>query len=152
MILDSHRMGRDMIAAIGSGERKASCLGTISPMTSEMKVVRKITTAKPIVCAVFGSMPSSCTLSAVGSPSVAPEKAPAKIAIKVIPLCTVERKRPGSAARSSAHCAPLLPLRAIAFRRASREDTIASSLIARTPLRPISARRRRTSSQGMGSK
>ena len=30
-----------------------------------------------------------------GSPRLAPEKAPAKIAISVIPLCTVDRNRPG---------------------------------------------------------
>ena len=33
---------------------------------------------------------------ATGSPRLAPEKAPAKIAISVIPLCTVDRNRPGS--------------------------------------------------------
>ena len=74
------------------------------------------------------------------------------MAMSVMPLCTVERNRPGSAARSSAHWAPLLPLRAMAFSRASRDETIASSLIARTPFNAIKARRRRTSSQGMGVK
>ena len=70
--------------------------------------------------------------------------------ISVIPIWTVDRKRPGSAARSSAHLAPLLPPLAMAFSRASRDETIASSLIANTPLRAISARIRTTSSQGMG--
>jgi len=65
---------------------------------------------------------------------------------------TVERKRPGSAERSSAHRAPLLPLFAIALSRASREETIAISLIARTPLRQIRAKMMRTSIQGMGDK
>ena len=80
---------------------------------------------------------------AIGSPRVSPENAPAKIAISVIPLCTVERKRPGSAARSSAHWAPLLPLLAMAFKRASREETIASSLIAKTPLRAIQGKNKK---------
>src|SRR5438874_13456399 len=89
---------------------------------------------------------------ATGSPRLAPEKAPAKMAISVIPLWTVERNRPGSAASSRAHFAPLLPPLAMAFRRASREETIASSLIARTPFKRINAARRRMSSQGMGVK
>src|SRR5438067_2360095 len=72
--------------------------------------------------------------------------------MSVIPLCTVDRNRPGSAARSSAHFAPRLPLLASAFNRASREDTTASSLIDSTPFKPIRARMRRTSSQGMGAK
>ena len=81
---------------------------------------------------------------------ILPENAPFTMVINVIPLCTVDRNRPGSAARSRAHWAPRLPLLAIAFRRASREETIASSLIASTPFRRISAQRSRTSSQGMG--
>ena len=85
-----------------------------------------------------------------GSPSRAPEKAPARIPISVIPVWTVDRKRPGSAARSSAHLAPLLPDLTIAFKRASRDETIASSLIDKTPLRAISARIRTRSSQGNG--
>src|SRR5947207_1553309 len=90
--------------------------------------------------------------SAAGSPSFSPEKAPAKIAISVMPLCTVDRNLPGSDARSSAQRAPTLPVLAIAFSRASREETIASSPIANAPLTTISARRRATSSQGMGAK
>ena len=35
VIADSHRMGRDITTAIGSGERSAICFGTISPMTSD---------------------------------------------------------------------------------------------------------------------
>ena len=52
------------------------------------------------------------------------------MAIRVIPICTVDRKRPGSDAKvERASCAPPLPLLAIAFSRASRDETIASSLI-----------------------
>ena len=46
----------------------------------------------------------------------------------------------------------MLPLLAIALSRASREETIANSLIASTPFRAISARSRRTSNQGIGVK
>ena len=49
--------------------------------------------------------------------------------MSVIPICTVDRNRPGSAASASAARAPRLPLLAIAFSRASRDETIASSLI-----------------------
>ena len=49
-------------------------------------------------------------------------------------------------------CAPPLPDLAIAFSRASRDETIASSLIANTPLSAISARIRTMSNQGMGAK
>ena len=45
-----------------------------------------------------------------------------------------------------------LPALAIALRRASREETIASSLIARMPFTAISARMMKTSIQGNGSK
>ncbi len=112
--------------------------------------MRTITTVKPTVRVVSGDRPRNASRSAVGWPSFSPEKAPAKIAIRVIPLCTVDRKRPGSAARSSAHCAPLLPERAMAFSRASRDETIANSPIASTPFSVTRARSRRTSYQGKG--
>ena len=69
-----------------------------------------------------------------------------------MPICTVDRKRLGSAASSSAALAPADPDLAIAFNRASRDETIASSLIANTPLSAISARIRTMSNQGMGAK
>ena len=72
--------------------------------------------------------------------------------MRVMPLCTVDRKRPGSDASSRAHCAPPLPLFAMALSRASRAETIASSLIARTPFSRIKAKIRRTSIQGKGDK
>ena len=72
------------------------------------------------------------------------------IPIRVMPICTVERKRPGSEARSSAVCAPRRPERAIAFSRGLREETTASSDIAKTPFRQTSRRMMTTSSQGKG--
>ena len=70
----------------------------------------------------------------------------------MIPICTVDRKRLGSAASCSAAFAPADPDLAIARSRASRDETIASSLIAKTPFNPISATIRTMSNQGMGAK
>ena len=83
-------------------------------------------------------------------PSAAPEKAPEMTAIRVMPLWTVERKRPGSAASSSAVWAPRRPARAIAFSRGRRDETIASSDMASTPFRITSSRMMITSHQGKG--
>jgi len=113
-------------------------------------VVSTITSPKPRVSADSGLTPSNWIRSAPGFPKLAPEKAPAKIAINVMPVCTVEMNRPGSAASSMAHLAPPLPLLAMAFSRASRAETIANSLIESTPFSTTSARMRTTSNQGMG--
>ena len=69
-----------------------------------------------------------------------------------MPICTVERKRPGSEARSSAVCAPRRPARAIAFSRGLRDETIASSDMANTPFSSTSSRMMSTSSQGKGAR
>ena len=70
--------------------------------------------------------------------------------IKVMPICTVDRKRPGSAARSSATFAPLRPAFSMACRRGRRADTIASSDMAKMPLSATSARMMTMSTQGKG--
>ena len=82
----------------------------------------------------------------------APRPNSARIPTSVMPICTVDRKRPGSPARSSAQRAPPLPLLANAFSRASRAETIASSLIDSTPFRLTRARMSSTSSHGKGSR
>src|SRR5215218_2004372 len=71
------------------------------------------------------------------APSAAPEKAPARMPTRVMPIWTVERKRPGSSASLSAVLAPARPVSAIAFRRALRADTMASSDRANSPFRRI---------------
>ncbi len=76
--------------------------------------------------------------------------APASTAMPVMPICTVERKRPGSADRSSAGCAPRRPALAIACRRGRRDETIASSDMANRPLMTINASTMTRSSQGKG--
>src|SRR5690606_15377309 len=66
-----------------------------------------------------------------------PEKAPDKMPTSVMPIWTEERKRPGSSARRIAIAAPLLPCSAITLRRADREETTASSDIAKAPFTMI---------------
>ena len=70
--------------------------------------------------------------------------------IRVMPIWTQDRNLPGSAASSSAARAPERPVRAIASSRALRDETTASSLIAKTPFNATSARMMTTSSQGKG--
>ncbi len=109
-----------------------------------------MTTTKPSVSAVCGAIPSKASRCPTGPPRLAPEKAPATTPMPVIPTCTVERKRPGSEARSIAVCAPRDPFLAIALSRGLREDTIDSSAMANRPLRPTSSSRMTTSIQGKG--
>ena len=54
---------------------------------------------------------------------------------KVMPICTVDRKRPGSSARASARLAPLRPVSAKALSFERRAETIASSDRANTPFK-----------------
>jgi len=149
---DSHSIGRAMITAIGSGERSANCLGTSSPITRLTNVVTTMTSPKPSWTAVSCDTPSSSSRWPTGNPSREPEKAPAKIPISVIPICTVDRNRPGSLASLSAHCAPPLPALASALSRASRADTIAISLIDSTPLSATRAMIRSRLNQGKGTR
>ena len=68
----------------------------------------------------------------------------------VMPICTVERNLPGSAASASAAFAPALPCWAAERSRAVRAETMASSLMAKTPLSKISPAIMRRSVQGKG--
>ena len=54
-----------------------------------------------------------------------------------MPICTVDRKRLGSAASASARLAPLRPSWARALRRDRRDETTASSESAKSPLRAM---------------
>src|SRR5262245_59640163 len=65
--------------------------------------------------------------------------------IAVMPICTVDSSLDGSSRSFSAVSAPRLPRSAIAFRRGLREETIAISASAKTPLRRISRTRNRNS-------
>src|SRR5829696_7784904 len=71
------------------------------------------------------------------APSAAPEKAPARMPTRVMPIWTVERNRPGSSASLRAVLAPARPVSAIVFRRALRADTMASSDRANSPFSRI---------------
>ena len=65
--------------------------------------------------------------------------------ISVMPTCTVERKLVGSSPSFSARAAPRLPALAIASRRGRREETMASSDMAK---KPFSTTRTRTIRMG----
>ena len=67
----------------------------------------------------------------------APPKAPAKMPIRVIPICTVESKLLGELANSKATFAFLLPRLADCCKRTFRAERIAISDIANTPLATI---------------
>ncbi len=69
--------------------------------------------------------------------------------MRVMPICTVERKPVGSSASFSARAAPRLPDLAMVSRRARRAETMASSDMAK---KPLSTTRTKTNSadQSMG--
>src|ERR1700754_3900955 len=70
--------------------------------------------------------------------------------ISVMPIWTVDRNLPGSAASLIAVAAPLLPARANAASAAGGAETIASSDIEKTPFTATSTRMIATSIQGKG--
>src|SRR5690606_16754807 len=69
-----------------------------------------------------------------------PPNAPARMPTRVIPIWTVARNSPGSSVSFIAARAPRVPLSASAFSRPRRDETTASSDIARSPFRTIRAR------------
>ena len=64
--------------------------------------------------------------------------APVKIPIKVIPICIVDRNRPGLVAKVRAARAPRCPSSASGCSRARRTDTMASSDMTKKPFNTIS--------------
>src|SRR3546814_2032583 len=72
--------------------------------------------------------------------------------MRVMPICTVDRKRLGSAANASARLAPLRPAAASAFSRALRAETTASSDIANRPFKQTSEIMIARSNQGKGAR
>src|SRR6056297_842951 len=134
--------------ATRSGEAKAIRLGTNSPMIRDRYVMTVTTIPTPASLAIVSGTPSSGRTEASRVPIVAPENAPARTPTRVIPICTVERNRPGSRARFNAMDAPRSPRSARSFRRPARDETIASSDIARTPFKPT-IRNTRTISSSM---
>ena len=90
-------------------------------------------------------MPAPASASASRTPSVAPENAPDSTPTKVIPICTLDRNLPGSSASRIATLAPRLPLSAITRSRAVRDETMARSDMARTPLIRVSTKTSRIS-------
>ena len=84
-----------------------------------------------------GSVSSHCSRCAAMR---APPNTPVSTLTRVMPTCTVGRKRCGSSASRRASAAPARPLRSSTARRARRAETRASSLIANTPFSRISSR------------
>src|SRR5688572_20652649 len=77
---------------------------------------------------------------ASGSESVAPLYAPATIPTSVMPNWTVARNCVGCSCNRSVACALRLPLSASGFSRARRDETMASSDIAKNAFNKIRAR------------
>jgi len=92
----------------------------------------------PTMSAMPADRPSSSSHCVSRCPSVAPENAPESTPTSVMPICTEERNLPGSAPSASALAAPLTPRSIIAFSRAGRDETMASSDIDRRPLTQMS--------------
>ncbi len=88
----------------------------------------------PTMSAMPAERPSSISHCVRRWPSVAPENAPESTPTSVMPICTVERNLPGSAARVSARSAPRTPLAASKESLAGRDETTASSDIDSKPL------------------
>ena len=119
--------------AMPSGLLRPNRFGTSSPITSEKYVMTATTNPKAILSA-YGARNSIWAIGPVSfAASVAPPNAPAKMPTSVMPICTVERKRLGASASSSATFARPLPWSARRRNRAFFEDTTAISAIAKTP-------------------
>jgi len=99
---DSHFMGRAMMEAIRSGLCNAMRLGTSSPMMSDRYVMTRTTMPRPMDSAYEASKGKVLKYAVSFSAMVAPPKAPARMPMSVIPVCTVERKRLGDSASSRA--------------------------------------------------
>ena len=106
--------------------------------------------AKPVACAHCAGKPSITSRSPTGAPRLAPEKAPATMLIRVMPVCTVDKNRPGFSLSAMARFAPRLPRSAAARSREGRDDMIASSDIANRPFSTTRPAITATSIQGKG--
>jgi hypothetical protein len=105
-------MGRETAAATASAFRSASCFGTISPMMIDTKVIPATTSARESAPLTGSRRGTRSNARPRDSASRAPLDAPARMPISVMPIWTLDRKRPGSLARSIAALAPRLPLSA----------------------------------------
>src|SRR6476646_5319946 len=92
----------------------------------------------PVYC---GFTPCASSHFATGSANAASPTMPFRIAIDVMPICTVDRKRVGSWLSSSARAAPWSPSSASFCSRPLREATSAISDIAKAPFTRIRKKR-----------
>ncbi len=99
----------------------------------------KATTTPKAVAQAYGASPGTALerAPARGSAIVAPPTAPDRTPIKEMPICTVERKRFGEFASSSAERARSSPASARCLRLALRAETNAVSDMAKRPFRRI---------------
>ena len=138
---DSQLIGRATEAASRSGLRRASRLGTSSPMTTLKNVMVPTTIARAIPW-LYGPMSGSGAINWASSfVSAAPPNAPARMPIKVMPTWTVDNRAVGSIDMRKAIAAPELPLSASVCSLSRREETMAYSASANTPLSRISITR-----------
>src|SRR5262245_10118663 len=129
----------DAIAdAMRSGLCRARRLGTSSAITRDTYVIATTTITNAIVSLYSASHDICRSLEESRSVSVRSPIAPVRIAIRVIPICTVARNRSGWFASSRAVCAPWLPSFANCCRRGLRDETTAISAITKMPLTMIS--------------
>ena len=135
---ERNTIGPEMIRAIFSEELIPIFLGTSSPRM----IVRSVTSTTISVCAngeaTEAFIPHFWKSSERSTAIDAPENIPVRIPIKVIPICTVERKFVGLSIRSSTVLAVLLPFLASTCRLDLREFIRETSLIEKTPLSNIS--------------
>ncbi len=131
---DSTRSGSDKAAAMRSGRRSASCLGTSSPSTSMRAVIAITHNVSASSCANGASTGTRASHGARRPAMLAPPKVPSRMVTRVMPTCTVGRKLCGSSASSAARSAPGTPRRTSTASLARRDEIRASSPIANTPL------------------
>ena len=142
----SQDIGRATAPAMFSGAVIASRLGTSSPNTRVRKVISTTARVLPSSCDQGWGCPSrlkeagaaspgnsSCSPPAMARPIAAPPNRPVRMPIRVIPICTVDRKLSGFSARASALAARRLDW-ASCLSRLLREVITDISDIAKKPL------------------
>ncbi len=141
VIRASTSIGMAAYDATFSGAASASRLGTSSPITIWMYEISAKPSTMPAPRA-YGSSQAMCSpvsTAAMWAPSASPATAPVTSITRVMPTCTVERKRSGASAWRSA-AAALRLVRAICLRRLGRDATKAISDSAKKPLHSASTK------------
>ncbi len=159
-ILASQPIGTATTPATSSELRSASRLGTSSPKISVRKVISATARVLPMTTEYGRGLPTSsneaaragntpCSQLAMASPIASPPNTPVRMPIRVIPICTVDKKSfPGF--RPMPGPAQLVLLEpAICFRRLLREVINDISDMAKKPFNTIRAMTIRNSTTGV---